>query len=94
MPARTLRDVRVRALALLVAGGLLATACAGEGYRASNVQRELVKAGLTARQASCVTDRLEDKYDPRQLGSYSSPTQQEINTTTAAIAACKKSYPG
>ena len=64
------------------------------GYSATKVQRELVRAGLTARQASCVTDRLEDKFDVRELGSYSDPTQEEINTSAAVVASCKKAFPG
>jgi hypothetical protein len=47
--------------------------CATSGYDPGRIQSELVKAGTTREQAQCVTKRLSDTFDERQLGSYSDP---------------------
>ena len=71
------------AAALPVLGG-----CAQPGYDAQKLQSELRRTGLTAQQAKCVTDGLENKFDVRQLGSRSDPTAKEQEKTRALLAQC------
>ena len=69
------------ALGALVAGG-----CATPGYNPGRIQSELVKAGATATQARCVTDKLPDKIAQNALGSHSPP----IAVTTETDPKTKK----
>jgi hypothetical protein len=55
--------------ALVVLGG-----CAAPGYNPTRIESELVKAGTTPKQASCVADQLRATFDLNQLGSHSAPS--------------------
>jgi hypothetical protein len=75
---------RVAALAVI----LLVHGCASTGYDASSLQRELVDAGLTERQAACVTERLEDHFDPQRLSSHVDPARREVARTRLVLRSC------
>jgi hypothetical protein len=81
---------RRRSLRCIVAGALvvLTSACATSGYDAGSLQDDLVGVGLTSRQATCVTEGLEDHFDPRRLSSHVDPTAAERRTANRVLAAC------
>ena len=80
--------------AAVVAAGVAAFGgCASPGYSASKLQRELTEAGLTAEQAKCVTDGMEEKLNLDQLASYSEPTAQEFAKTREILLRCKVTLP-
>jgi hypothetical protein len=62
--------------------------CAGNSYDASSLQDELIDVGLTERQALCVTNRLEDHFDPRRLSSHEEPTDKELATARSVLESC------
>ena len=69
-----------RALVVLAFGSVFALgACAQPGYDATKIQRQLRQAGLTAGQATCVTDGIDNSpaLDARNLASRSDPTLKE-----------------
>jgi hypothetical protein len=68
---------------------VLLAACASPGYNATKLERQLTEAGLTPTEAGCVTDKLENTYDQRQLGSRSDPTVRELQKTRTLLLACK-----
>jgi hypothetical protein len=75
-------------VASCIAVGAACTGCASTGYRASSLQDQLVGAGLTERQAVCVTERLEDRFDPRRLSSHVEPTAREVATARTVLRSC------
>ena len=62
--------------------------CASTGYRSSSLQDELIDVGLTDRQAECVTNRLEDHFDPARLSSHVEPTEKELATARRVLRSC------
>ena len=79
----TVRRVLVAALACIALG-----ACAQSGYDASKLQSELRHAGATDAQARCVTDALENTFDPNRLGAHSEPTLAELMRTHDVLTKC------
>jgi hypothetical protein len=78
----------VLALATFVMAALLAS-CAQPGYDQAQIQRKLVKAGLTQTQARCVTDGLDNAFpDPNQLVARSAPNVQQEQATAAVLKKC------
>jgi len=69
-------------------GAAALASCASPGYNASKLERQLVDAGLSSTQATCVTNALEDTYDRGQLGSRSEPTLRELQKTRTLLLAC------
>jgi hypothetical protein len=76
-----------RALIVLCLAGAVA-ACAQSGYDPSKLQKELQHAHLTPEQSRCVTNGLEQAFDPLQLGSHSKPTAKEESTTRDILVKC------
>ena len=84
---------RFRAFLLVAIAVVAAGACASSGYDAGKLQSELRKAGLTATQAACVTNAMEDNFDVNQLASHSDPTAQEDAETRSILAKCGVKLP-
>ena len=80
-------------VALVVVGVAAFAGCAMPGYSTRKLQRELKAAGLTAEQATCVTDGMEASLNLDQLGSYSEPTAQEFAKTREILLRCKVTLP-
>jgi hypothetical protein len=78
-----IRRVFLAALACIALG-----ACAQSGYDASKLQSELRHAGASEAQARCVTDGLENAFDPNRLGAHSEPTLDELTRTQALLTKC------
>jgi hypothetical protein len=77
----------------MVAGAVALGACAQSGYDATKLQSQLEHAGVSAAQARCVTDKMENTFDVNQLASHSEPTAQEEATTRAVLRACGVTLP-
>lgn len=73
---------------MAVAGAALLASCASPGYSPTKLERQLVDAGLSSTQATCVTNALEDTYDRGQLGSRSEPTVRELQKTRTLLIGC------
>ena len=67
---------------------VLLAACASSGYDASSLQRQLVRAGLTSKQADCVTNAMEDHFDLQRLGAHTSVTATEIRVQRQLLVSC------
>ena len=63
-------------------------ACAQPSYNATKLQSELERAGVTAQQARCVTDALENTFNPTILGSHAEPSRDELASARALLAKC------
>jgi hypothetical protein len=67
--------------------------CATPGYNPTRLESQLVHAGTTPAQAKCVTDGLSATFDEGQLGSHSSPTDEEVAKTRLILERCEVSLP-
>jgi hypothetical protein len=74
-------------VAVAVAAVALA-ACAQPGYSASKLQRELRRAGVSPQQAQCVTDAMENTFDPLKLGSHAEPSADDLARVRALLNKC------
>jgi hypothetical protein len=90
LDVRTVRRPRTRTVQMSGAVVLVAVlaSCASPGYNANKLERQLIDAGLSSAQASCVTNALEDTYDRGQLGSRSDPTLRELQKTRTLLLGC------
>ena len=84
--APTLR--RMRGLVRIAVAVVLLAACATSGYNASSLQRQLVRSGLTTKQADCVTNAMEDNFDIRRLGAHTKVTPNEIAVQRQLLLKC------
>jgi hypothetical protein len=67
----------------------LLASCAQPGYDQAQLQRKLVRSGVTQSQAKCITDGLDNAFpDPNELVARSAPNAQQERTTTAIIKKC------
>ncbi|HVJ96095.1 MAG TPA: hypothetical protein VNC41_04620, partial [Acidimicrobiia bacterium] len=82
------RTVRRPRIVMAVAAAALLASCASPGYNARKLEKQLVDAGLSTTQATCVTNALENTYDQGQLGSRSEPTLRELQKTRTLLLAC------
>jgi hypothetical protein len=79
--------VQLRA-ATIVLSAALATGCAVGGYDSGALQRHLVAAGIPARQAACVVDRMGPRFGADRLSSRSRPFADELKAERALLKAC------
>ena len=82
------KTVRRPRIVMAVAAAALLASCASPGYNARKLEKQLVDAGLSTTQATCVTNALENTYDQGQLGSRSEPTLRELQKTRTLLFAC------
>ena len=74
------------AAALLV--GVAGTACANPGYDGSSTRRELVDAGLTPTQATCVVGAMERRFGAQRLDAHDVLKASERERFAAILEAC------
>jgi hypothetical protein len=67
---------------------VLAAACANPGYDSSTSHDDLVKAGLTDAQATCVTRAMDRQFRARRLDAHSTPTETEHSKMAAILEQC------
>jgi hypothetical protein len=78
--------VRRRAVLGLVVCALFAYGCNNPDYDRETIEQELRDdVGLTAPQAACVAERLEDSVGVRRLGARDEPTPLERDKLDAAV---------
>jgi hypothetical protein len=82
-----LRRLGVALLGIVVLG-IVGAGCAATGFNAGSMQKELIDAGLTERQAVCVTERLEDRLDARRLSSHVDPRRREVAIARVVLRSC------
>ena len=80
--------VLLRRVLLAVVACVTLGACAQSGYDANKLQSQLRRAGATEAQARCVTDGLENAFDPNRLGAHSEPTLDELTRAHALLTKC------
>ena len=76
------------ALLVVVLASLLAFGCANPGYDTDATQDDLVRAGLTAEQARCVTRGLEGSIGSRRLDTNAVPDETEFQAALEVLADC------
>jgi hypothetical protein len=76
--------------ALVIAAVLtvLGAACANPGYDTSTTRDDLVQAGLSDTQATCVTRAMERQFRARRLDAHATPTRAERTKMAAIFDAC------
>jgi hypothetical protein len=72
-----------------VASVVLGAACANPDYDPNAKRAELVAAGLTERQARCVTNGLAREILPDRLDAHAPATETEHETMAAVLEACQ-----
>ena len=77
--------VRVGVIVLI---GALCSGCAAGGYSTSSLHKRLVQAGLTSEQATCVLDRMVNKFGDTQLNARTDPIAAEIQAERLLLRAC------
>jgi hypothetical protein len=78
-----------RLLVGLVLAIVCAAGCANPEYDAGAAHDELVRAGLTEEQASCVTDGLRTSFFDRRLRAHAEPTEREVEKMLGVLEECE-----
>ncbi len=86
-------------IAAAVVSSCVLSGCAQPGYNAQKLQRQLVKAGATPRQAECVISGLQYGrvpllgFDLNELASHSDPPSTEITAVRTLLRICDVRLP-
>ena len=78
--------VRVAVIVLIVA---LSSGCAAGGSSTGSLHRRLEKAGLTSRQATCVLNRMVDRFGQNQLDARTEPILAEVRAERTLLRTCR-----
>jgi hypothetical protein len=82
---RCLREWRLVGGIVLI--GALASGCAAGGFNAKTLHDRLVEAGLRPAQATCVLDKMTDKFD-EQLNTRTDPIAAELRAQRELLRQC------
>ncbi len=80
-------SARVRVVSIVLTGAL-ASGCAAGGYNAGSLRSRLVRAGVPAKQASCVLDSMNKEFLSDRLDAHADVTGAEITTERRIVRAC------
>ena len=76
-------------VALIVLIVTVSSGCAAGGYSTGSLHRRLEKAGLTSRQATCVLDRMVDRFGQDQLNARTRPILAEVRAERTLLHSCR-----
>jgi hypothetical protein len=80
-------QVRLRAVVIVLIGAL-SSGCAAGGYNTGSLHRRLVNAGLRPAQATCVIDKMVDRFGDARLNARADPISAEIAAERRLLRAC------
>ena len=75
-------------MAAAAAGLVVLAACANPSYDESSTRDELVDAGFTEEQATCVTDGMARRFAERRLDSRETASTREKEAFDEIVAEC------
>jgi hypothetical protein len=78
---------RVRTVVIVLIAAL-SSGCAAGGYNAGSLHRRLVHAGLQPAQATCVIDKMVERFGDAQLNARAAPIAAEIRAERTLLRAC------
>jgi hypothetical protein len=81
------RRGRVRVAGIVLIGALTA-GCAAGGYDAGSLRKRLEEAGLRPAQASCLLDRMVDRFGDNELNARVEPIAAEIRVERELLRRC------
>lgn len=80
-------------VSVIVLSAVLASACAAGGYSTGALRSRLVDAGLRPEQATCVLDKMVERFGRAQLNARAAPIVAELRAEKTLLRACGVSKP-